>query len=356
MTEIVLLTDYQNRFGSKHYSEIEKADIGLPGGGMDLKKLAEEFLKYSITVKYLTFIDIDLLKEWKGKIVLYTSSEDKNGLYKSYIEDIIFGLELAGAIVIPKFKYLRAHNNKVFMEILRSEILGKSSGINSLCFGNIEELNQYIKTRVIKYPCVIKSSAGAMSRGVAKAESESDLLRIARNISNSFSLKYDLREIARKYKYRNYLRLSSHRNKFIVQPLIEGLKFDWKVLFYGDHIYNLKRLVRKNDFRASGSGFFESMGYKSGLTSEMLFFLKEVYYKLDLPFASLDFAFDGEIFYILEFQALYFGTKTLAFSNDYYVLESNDWKVKQKNQSIEEEYVYGIMHYLKRHKLLVHDI
>lgn len=47
--------------------------------------------------------------------ILNTSSEDNGYHYKDYIEDIILGLYLQGAILLPEYKYLRANNNKVYM-------------------------------------------------------------------------------------------------------------------------------------------------------------------------------------------------------------------------------------------------
>ena len=53
--------------------------------------------------------------------MLYTSSEDPDYFYKSYIEDIVYGLKNIGAKLIPPYKYLRTNNNKVLMEILRDQ-------------------------------------------------------------------------------------------------------------------------------------------------------------------------------------------------------------------------------------------
>lgn len=82
--------------------------------------------------------------------------------------------------LIPDYKYLKAHNNKVFMEILRDlTINDKLNFIQSHYFGTLEELINNINN--IKFPVVIKSAAGAMSRGVYIANNRNELIKNAKN-------------------------------------------------------------------------------------------------------------------------------------------------------------------------------
>ena len=117
--------DYKNQFGSKYTATPYRS-------GMDKDKLNNYFSNYGYDVEFMQLSAVNFPNDWKDKYVLYTSQEDKDYLYKSYIEDIVYGLELAGARVIPSYKFLKANNNKVFMEILRDlsncvEIQGISS-------------------------------------------------------------------------------------------------------------------------------------------------------------------------------------------------------------------------------------
>ena len=121
---INIFSDYKNRFQSKCGSIPYRS-------GMDKSLLKKYFEKSGYTVKLYKFSDINFsTMNFKDQIVLYTSSEDIGFHYKSYIEDLILGLHLRGAIPIPDYKYLRANNNKVFMEILR-KIIFLTSGILS---------------------------------------------------------------------------------------------------------------------------------------------------------------------------------------------------------------------------------
>ena len=168
MKKIYLLTDYQGRFGSKHN------DIPYRSG-MDKEKLEGYFKEGGYEAVFMNFSKVDLNDDdWKGRIVLYTSSEDPGYHYKSYIEDIVYGLELAGARVIPAFKYLRANNNKVFMETLRELLIHDTrNGLKTGKIGCMEELDP--GDEKIIWPVVIKSSAGASGKGVFLANSANEL-------------------------------------------------------------------------------------------------------------------------------------------------------------------------------------
>ncbi len=109
------MTDYKNRFGSRHFDKPYRS-------GFDQQVLAKYFSQHNINPKFINLSDVNFRKNnFTNQFILYTSSEDEGYFYKSYIEDIVLGLQLSGARVIPDFKYLRANNNKVFMEILRDQ-------------------------------------------------------------------------------------------------------------------------------------------------------------------------------------------------------------------------------------------
>ena len=139
MQNIYLLSDYKGVFGSKHSAFPYRS-------GMDRELLRKYFEDKGYTAKFLSFCDVDPANtSFKGQYVLYTSSEDKDYHYKSYIEDICYALQLQGAIVIPEYKYLRANNNKVFMELLRDLCdLQVIKNLKARHFGTLEELKDTI--------------------------------------------------------------------------------------------------------------------------------------------------------------------------------------------------------------------
>lgn len=343
MTKIFALTDYKNYFGSKWKSTPYRS-------GYDKSLLTKHFKKLDWDIEFIRFQDVDFKKDWSNKVVIYTSSEETGFHYKNFIEDIILGLERIGAIVLPRFDFLRANNNKVFMEILREQLLGeKLSGNSSSFYGSLEELEYDIERERINFPCIIKKAEGAMSRGVFLAKNKKELHNYAKKISHSSRPSSEIREFIRARKHQGYKKESNYQHKFIIQNFIPGLKNDWKILIYGNHYYILNRGIKQGDFRASGSQYNYKAGSKSELPEFLLDKVKKIYQVLDVPHLSLDLAWDGENAIIHEFQAIHFGTSTMEFSDDLYVFENNKWEIIKADFSQEEEYVQSFDSYLRSH-------
>lgn len=333
---IYLLLDYKGRFGSKNAAATYR-------GGMDVSTIIEFFAAEGYDVELLNFSQVDFRSEWKNKVILYTSQEDDNLRYKSFIEDIIFGLEEAGAEVIPKFAYLRANNNKVFMEVLRDlSPINAVKNISSRKFGCFEEVSNYDWSD--KVPVVLKSASGAMSKGVRLARSIEDTRKYAAELSYSpTSLKDTFREIIRSIKHKGYRKESSNRNKFITQNFIPGLTFDYKVIIYGDEYFVLRRNVRANDFRSSGSGLFE---FVDEVPEELLNFSKSVFSAFNVPNISLDVAIVAGTPYLLEFQFVYFGNKTVEWSKHHFEFLDSKWQKIKGEVQLEKSYVKSIVGFL----------
>lgn len=343
MKEIVFLTDYKNHFGSKQFSSSYR-------GGMDIEKLISLFTLAGYKANAIPFRSLNTEKiDKENTVFLYTSSEDNQGLYKSYIEDIVYHLEQSGFMVIPSFSFLKAHNNKVSMELLRDRSkLDSIKTIKSYTYGTIEELKDSMK-QITSYPVIVKSAAGAMSRGVTKANNAHELLKKATRISRSFSIKHDIKDQLRKLRYRSrYTRVSLCRSKFIVQNFIKHLDNDWKVLVYGHTSYILYRQNRKNDFRASGSGNFV---FRKDIPDGILDFAYSIKEYFNVPHISLDIGFDGRQFHLIEFQFLYFGTTTLEKSSFFFERQFDKWIISEKKSDLEETYVKSIVDYLSEHIL-----
>lgn len=334
---IIILTDYKNNFGTKYISPVYR-------GGLDLSKVLSIFEKHGYNAKTVQISELNINDVIHNKpVILYNSSEDNFGFYKSFVEDVIHHLELRGSCVIPPYQFLRAHNNKVSMELLRdrSDITGINT-IKTKVFGTFEELKKASDS--FTFPVVIKAASGAMSKGVEKAENATELIIKARKISRSSNIRHDLKEKLRKLKYGNkYQRESFFRSKFVVQNLIPNLENDWKVLVYGQKCFALYRGNRKNDFRASGSGNFV---FKKDLPEGMLEYAYSIQEYYNVPHISLDIGFDGKNFHLIEFQFINFGTSTLEKSPFYFEKTNNGWQLNEGASDIEDVYVSSIVNYL----------
>lgn len=336
MRKITLLWDYKKRFGSK-YGEMPYRS------GMDKDLLAEEFRSHGFEPEFKAMSSRTVLTEASAVPVLYTSQEDPGYLYKDFIEDIVYGLELRGCKPIPSYKYLRANNNKVFMEILREVILPPKYAINSRFFGSSEEILDCLQD--IVFPCVVKTAKGACSKGVFLANDETELLKSVRIAARSKQFLQELWDQGRSIKHKGYQKDSRFRSKFVVQDFISGLTNDWKVLVYYDKFYVLKRQNRKGDFRASGSGLFS---FEDSVDYTLLDAAAEIVEACDVPMVSLDLAKKDNNVHLIEMQFLYFGTSTLTMSPYYYAKSVKGWEQIYKKSILEEEYVRSICNYLER--------
>jgi glutathione synthase/RimK-type ligase-like ATP-grasp enzyme len=336
--KIILLTDYKGFFSSKQKAQYYR-------GGLDLGKVASYFSAAGISVEVVPLHELNTESIKRDEtILLYTSSEDKFGFYKSYIEDVVFHLEQQGFNILPAYAFLKAHNNKVAMELLRERCgLDSVQTIQTRTFGTLEDLKR--EAQHFNYPVVIKPASGAMSKGVSKADNADELIRAAKRISRTLMPFHDIKELLRKIKYRSYYRRESFfRAKFVVQNLIEGLSNDWKVLVYGDKCFALCRNNRPNDFRASGSGLFI---FRKDLPDGMLDFALSVRKHFKVPHISLDIGFDGKKFHLIEFQFLHFGTTTIEKSPFFFKQVDGRWKCVDGSSELEQVFVYSLIEHFK---------
>ena len=214
MNKIYLLTDYKGRFGSRH-------DDSPYRTGMDLQLLKSAFMGNGFEAEFMPFSSVNPGDgSWKGKAVLYTSSEDTGLIYKQYIEDVVLSLSYTGADVIPRFEFLRANNNKVFMELLRDMLPEKLQGnIVSSHYGTMEELPALRDT--IEFPVIVKGFNGAMGRNVFLAHNVGELKKtIRRNIAAKSTVRFKVKEYLRQIKHKGYQRDSFYRGRFIIQKFI----------------------------------------------------------------------------------------------------------------------------------------
>ena len=350
MKEIILLKDYLNRFGSKH-------DDYPYRSGMDKEKLKQYFDQFELKAIFLSFDEINFRKsDFVGYPVVYTSQEDLNYKYKSYIEDVVYGLELSGAKVIPAFKYLKANNNKIFMEIIRDQLnIPEIKNIRSYHFGTLEDAMSKVES--LDSPLVVKGAEGAMSKNVKLATNKKELYKALKQIAATKNIKYEFKDYLRQKKHKGYRRESKFRNKFIIQNYVPHLSHDWKIYVFGDHFFIFKRpVVNKNSFKASGGGYDNYYyGKDAELPSGIFDFAQKIFREMDTPFVSLDVAYDYKTheFFLLEFQLIYFGTAGILkkYSNEYFYKGKNKWVAIENHGDIEYEYAYAVNHYLKKQNI-----
>jgi hypothetical protein len=78
---------------------------------LDVSMIMAWFTDHGFSVATTSYLDFDFSRDYSGTYVLYGSSEDFMGGSKSFMEDVMLWLDTNGAILLPAFKYFRAHDN-----------------------------------------------------------------------------------------------------------------------------------------------------------------------------------------------------------------------------------------------------
>ncbi|MEG2127398.1 MAG: hypothetical protein RRY72_08040 [Bacteroides sp.] len=316
VNQLLLLTDYKGAF----YSSTRNVESLCT---MNVSVLVQYFESLGYVVETTSYAKIDMSRDYRKTVVLYTSSEDYGLYYRSYIEDVVLALKEKGARLIPDYPYFRAHHNKVFMEMLRDILLPDHDRLLIGTFGAYEEM---LQAKIPEGKYVLKKAAGAGSSGVLKSENNAELRKCARKLSRNPSIVALLKEWKHRVLYgKKYYRTSRHCQKFVVQRYVEELSGDFKVLKYGSRFYTVYRENRKNDFRASGSGRL-TFEFPAGVCCDSLLdFARGISDNIHTPLLSMDIAFDGDRFYLIEFQCMHFGPYAAECSDHYYEYENEEW-------------------------------
>lgn len=321
--KIYLLTLPNGSFGSAGQSWLK----------LDLDKIQAQ-LEFPIIIKNV--LEIGNLDIEEDDIIIYTSSE--NSAIRQYLKDKLFYLSNSN-FLIPSYELLNAHENKGFQEMMK----------DYYSFGNLK--GSYIfdlEHQIISSPKVLKTTTGAGSSGVFLIKDEKDISNIRDKFLKS-SIKRRLISSQRKLKLNSSEYTLYKYNKklfglFVEQEFIPNLKYDFKVLVFGNRYFVLKRNVKKNDFRASGSGNFEFVEPPY----EVLEFAKEVAKKLGNPYFSLDIAQSEHGCHLIEFQATNFGPYTLLNAPYRYLDKDGKWLKEQNCKDLEANYAYALNYYLSK--------
>jgi glutathione synthase/RimK-type ligase-like ATP-grasp enzyme len=349
MKRLILLTDEDSEF------MVSKADF-KNFTSMDVGKIKSCFVAMGYNVSVFKFSEFDLTKDYHGVYILYQSNEAEGSFYKRYIEDLVYFLEKQGAVVLPKHEFLKAHHNKVFMEMLRLRFTDNSlKTIISFCYGSWIDAKNYNSD----FPVVIKRISTTSGDGVYLAANRFEYLKKIKKAGRmivAMSLmdycKVYIKNIIKKLvkfflpyraKYVQY-NTTPISSPIIVQNFIGGFTGDYKVLIFGRKYYTMYRKNRSNDFRASGSGQFYEVPEKD--QEGLLNFAKKITSEIDFPIFGIDIGFDGKAYHLLEFQMIYIGTSALQRSKFWHEFHDGKWSKHDGISNLEEEFSRSINEYI----------
>ncbi|MBP7507724.1 MAG: hypothetical protein KA807_07885 [Prolixibacteraceae bacterium] len=349
MRNLIILVDESSQF------LVSKADF-RNFTSMDVARIRKWFVNHDYNVMVCRFSELDMTASYSEQYVLYQTSEAPGGFYKRYIEDLVYILEEQGAVVLPSFKYLKAHHDKVFMEFLRMGFRDEAlKTIKSSCYGSWVDALNYKG----EFPVVIKQASGSAGKRVYLAYKRNDYEHSIRKAGKTIVAENLVDLLITKFKNfikkiikilypskRNYIQYNTDpvSNPIVVQNFISGFEGDYRVLFFGGRYYCMHRANRKNDFRASGSGQFSDVGedYIEGL----LDFARRLTMEIDFPIVGMDIGFDGHNYHLIEYQMINFGTSALQRSSAWHEYQNGEWIKLQGKSILEDEFARSIEMYI----------
>lgn len=330
MKNIYIVTSRYNFFGR-----------GIRGWeSLDLQTFIKIFSKLGNT--QILNIDDLVNKRFSSNDILIIGCDPSLIQQKYHIDVLEFLLERDHMCIYPELSLIKAHENKGYQELLKKRLNIES--LNGYYFSSLEAIN----TIELNYPIVYKKTTGAGSSGVALVKNNSELVAII--IKNSYISWLDkLKLFVRKYSYSfeafEEYRKSKHKiSPYVLQPFVQGLKYDYKVLCFDNKYYSLKRFVRDNDFRASGSG---KLNFDKPPISLVQFAMK-IKEALGTPVISLDICWDGNGYNLIEFQACHFGPSTLTKSIGYYQFHNFEWQYIEEPSNLTEVFCNAYVNYISR--------
>lgn len=289
----------------------------------------------SFSTELVSISKLDTISFNESDVVVYTSSDEEN--IRSYLKDLMYIINQKCKI-IPNYQMLLSHENKGFQEILKKE--NKFGSLQGNYFFDIDQ-------SVLPFPKVLKTISGAGSSGVFLVKNLQDSAKIKREFFDT-SLKRKFIKTQRKFKlneqeYKIYNYRHKGFNLFVEQEFIPNLNNDYKVLIFGNRFYVLQRSVRKNDFRASGSGLFDFVKPPENVLN----FAKKIFEILDNPYLSLDIAQSESGCHLIEFQGTNFGPYTLLNAPNRYTFINQTWVEEINDKDLEDNFIYALNMYIE---------
>lgn len=270
--------------------------------------------------------------------IIYASSQIPER--KLFIDDVLTSLP-KNNVFIPHYDMFRCHDNKGYQELYKRKI--GLSGLLGRYYIDFPENNDV-------FPVVLKKVSGYGSVGVWKADSKEkyDSLKgyfIKSNyvclIKKIAKFLLNRKTSAAAIKYCSKLK----RERVLIQEFVPDLTYDYKILIFDKKYYVLKRGIKRNDFRASGSGLW-TFPDPSSIDVALLGFAEACFVKMNIPFVSFDICEKEQNYFLIEFQGIHFGPVTIMNSSGYFEKDTK-WNFIKAKSILEVEFSKSIYSYIQ---------
>lgn len=238
---------------------------------------SDDWIKYceneKIPYKLVNCYDdniVEILNDCDGLLWHFSHNNAKDYLFA---KQLIYSLETAGKKVFPDFRTVWHFDDKVGQKYLLEAI--DAPAVPSVVFYNKTEAESWANKTT--FPKVFKLRKGAGSQNVQLVKNRSEALSLINKAFGPGFRQYDalsnLKERWRKYKLgktnfkdvaKGIIRLGyttefdktagSEKGYIYFQDFIANNDHDIRVIVIDNKAFAIKRMVRENDFRASGSG------------------------------------------------------------------------------------------------------
>jgi glutathione synthase/RimK-type ligase-like ATP-grasp enzyme len=229
--------------------------------------------KKQIPFKRVDCLSNNLLKQLEDCDALMWHHSQNNPAHLLIAKQILFSLQQAGKKVFPDFNTAWHFDDKVGQKYLLEGI--NVPLVPSYAFYNIKEALDWVKKT--SYPKVFKLRGGAGSANVKLVVDINDARRTIKKAFGkgfkSFDSFGNLKEVFRKFSLGKssiielskalvclfyppeFAKVMGREYGYVYfQDFIPENDHDIRVIIIGDKAFAIKRMVRVNDFRASGSG------------------------------------------------------------------------------------------------------
>jgi len=269
----------------------------------------EYCVRHNIEYKIVNCYSSDIIKQIDDCDVLLWHHHHMLAKDTLFAKQLLFSVNQAGKVVFPDF-YTNWHfDDKVGQKYLLEAI--KAPFAPTWVFYDKNEALEWLQRAT--FPMVFKLRGGSGSSNVRLVKTHSHAKKLVKKAFGRGFSPYnkvgDIKEQIRKFTWEKdrvvcFLKslrrlvfstlfartIGYHKGYILFQKYYEKNKFDIRVIVIGERAFAIKRLVRKNDFRASGSG---SIMYDKNEIDERCvvigFLTKE---RLNAQCVAFDFVYD----------------------------------------------------------------
>lgn len=228
----------------------------------------------NIPYKVVDCYSSDIVEQVRDCDVLLWHNHHTLSKDKLFALKLLFALEHAGKKVWPEFNSSWHFDDKVAQKYLLEAI--NAPLVPTEVFYSKKEALEYVNKTT--FPKVFKLRGGAGSSNVKLMHTKADAVKMVNKAFGPGFASYDkwgnIKETVRKYKLgktsgndvlkslrrlvksTEFARVHGKEKGYVLfQDFVPNNNFDIRIIVIGDRAFAIKRMVRDNDFRASGSGF-----------------------------------------------------------------------------------------------------